>query len=79
MRTCRGVFAVENRCPHVEPRHLADPSVSGCKLTCAGHGQRFDLAAGRPEGRLAARTRNLRAFHVTIADGRLWLSPKEPA
>lgn len=74
VRTRRGIFAVENRCPHLG-RHLTDAKVSGRKLTCRGHNRGFDLASGKPTGRLLPREPPLRMFDVALIDDRLWLSP----
>ena len=75
VRTRRGIFGVENRCPHLA-RTLADATVSGRTLTCPGHGRRYDLASGKPKGRTAAPTAPLRTFDVKVCMTRLWLSPK---
>src|SRR5215470_10922592 len=44
--TRRGVFAVENRCPHRGAR-LDDAAVGGRTITCPMHGRRYDLRSGR--------------------------------
>lgn len=44
-RVAGRVFALENRCPHAgDP--LSEGSLSGCIVTCAAHGWRFDLRTG---------------------------------
>jgi nitrite reductase/ring-hydroxylating ferredoxin subunit len=77
VRTRRGIFAVENRCPHTG-RHLTDAAVSGSKLTCMGHQRRYDLASGRPVIRTALPGTPIRGFDASIAGNRLWLVPRLP-
>lgn len=77
VRTRRGIFAVEDRCPHMG-RRLSDASISRRTLTCREHGLRYDLPSGRPAGRAPVRRRALRTFDVVIEAGRLWLSPRAP-
>lgn len=74
VRTRRGLFAVENRCPHMG-RRLSDAFVSGRSVICAGHHRRYDLASGQPAGRIMSRAPRLRTFGVDLVDGTLWLSP----
>jgi nitrite reductase/ring-hydroxylating ferredoxin subunit len=74
VRTRRGVFAVENLCPHAG-RHLTDAAVSGSRVTCAGHHRRYDLASGRPVTRAVVPGAGIRVFDAWIAGGRLWLAP----
>jgi len=45
IRTRKGVFAVQNRCPHLGLA-LDDATVRGHKLTCAHHGRRYDIRSG---------------------------------
>jgi nitrite reductase/ring-hydroxylating ferredoxin subunit len=71
VRTRRGIFAVENQCPHTG-RHLADAVVSGAKLTCMGHQRRYDLATGRA----ATRGTRIQVFDASIVGDRLWLAPR---
>lgn len=75
VRTRRGIFAVENRCPHTG-RPLTDAAVSGAKLTCMGHQRRYDLASGRPVTRTALPGTPIRVFDASIAGNRLWLAPR---
>ena len=75
VRTRRGIFAVENRCPHMV-RRLSDAVVSGRNVICAGHYRRYDLATGRPAGRSTSRAPRLRTFDVAVVAGRLRLAPK---
>jgi 3-phenylpropionate/trans-cinnamate dioxygenase ferredoxin component len=75
VRTRRGIFAVENRCPHTG-RQLTDAAVSGSKLTCMGHQRRYDLASGRPVIRTALPGTPMRVFDASIAGNRLWLAPR---
>jgi nitrite reductase/ring-hydroxylating ferredoxin subunit len=71
VRTRRGIFAVENQCPHTG-RHLTDAAVSGAKLTCMGHRRRYDLRSGRA----ATRGTGIRIFDASILGERLWLAPR---
>jgi 3-phenylpropionate/trans-cinnamate dioxygenase ferredoxin component len=75
VRTRRGIFAVENRCPHTG-RHLTDAAVSGSRLTCMGHQRRYDLVSGRPVTRTALPGAGVRVFDASVAGGRLWLAPR---
>ena len=71
VRTRRGIFAVENQCPHTG-RPLTDAAVSGAKLTCMGHQRRYDLTSGRD----AARGTRIQIFDASILGERLWLAPR---
>jgi len=70
VRTRRGLFAVESRCPH-GLRPLGDANVRGRGVRCAGHGRRFDLRTGAQR---SGRRGCLRTFDVRVADGRLLLA-----
>ena len=70
VRTRRGLFAVESRCPHFGYR-LAESTVRGRGIRCAGHGRRFDLRAAG-SGRQARRG-CLRTFEVWIEGERVLL------
>ncbi|WP_081005396.1 Rieske (2Fe-2S) protein [Rhodococcus rhodochrous] len=48
VRTRRGLFPADNRCPHRGIR-LDDGAVRGTTITCAVHGYRFDLGTGSPK------------------------------
>jgi nitrite reductase/ring-hydroxylating ferredoxin subunit len=78
-RTRRGIFAVENLCPHTGRRRLSDAVVSRTSVECVGHGHRYDLASGKPHRSTVASGAGLRTFDVTIDAGRLWLSPTQPS
>jgi nitrite reductase/ring-hydroxylating ferredoxin subunit len=73
--TRRGVFAVENRCPH-RGALLEDAAVDGRTVTCPMHGRRFDLRSGRCTGGPA--TSPLRTWPAWIADGRVFLQAHRP-
>ena len=75
VRTRRGIFAVESRCPHMG-RRLHDAALSRNKVICMGHGRHYDLASGRPAARTGSRAPRLRTFDVAVFDGRLWLAPR---
>jgi nitrite reductase/ring-hydroxylating ferredoxin subunit len=72
--TRRGVFAVENRCPHRGAR-LDDGTVDGRTITCAMHGRRFDLRSGRCSGGAAAA---LRTWPAWVAGGRVLVRMVSP-
>jgi nitrite reductase/ring-hydroxylating ferredoxin subunit len=75
IRARRKFYAIENQCPHLG-RTLADAPVVGRTLTCPDHGRRYDLASGRPAGRAYCRVGALRAFDVTVIQGRVWLASR---
>jgi nitrite reductase/ring-hydroxylating ferredoxin subunit len=75
VRTRQGVFAIENRCPHIK-RRLSDAAVGGRALTCAGHGQRYDLSTGKRMGAPMAPTNRAQVFNASIEAGRLWIWPR---
>jgi nitrite reductase/ring-hydroxylating ferredoxin subunit len=75
LQTRRGIFAVENSCPHLGLQ-LSDAAVSGRNLICTAHHRRYNLDTGRPAGATACRTQRLRTFDATVVDGRLRLAPK---
>src|SRR5919198_3549549 len=64
-----GVFAVDNRCPHMGfPLHRG--SVADCILTCHWHHARFDLATG---GTFDQWADELRRFPVEIRGRSVWV------
>jgi 3-phenylpropionate/trans-cinnamate dioxygenase ferredoxin subunit len=74
LRTWRGVYAVENRCPHRgAPLVGARINHFARTITCPSHGRRFDLRSGRCVSSSA--TMPVRIFTAWIADGRVLLSP----
>lgn len=75
VQTRRGLFAVENKCPHAH-RRLTDAVVSGQRLICTGHGRKFDLVSGQPLDR-GRRTRCMRRFDVAVTAGRIWVTPMD--
>jgi nitrite reductase/ring-hydroxylating ferredoxin subunit len=54
LRRGRRVFALVNRCPHME-RPLDDARVAAGVLYCPGHGRSYSLRTGRAAGMLAGR------------------------
>jgi 3-phenylpropionate/trans-cinnamate dioxygenase ferredoxin subunit len=46
-RTPDGVFAVDDRCPHMAAP-LSIGTLDGCVVNCPLHGGRFDLCSGQP-------------------------------
>ena len=64
-----GVYAVDNRCPHMGfPLHRG--SVSDGILTCHWHHARFDLCTGGTFDQFAD---DLRTFPVELRDGEVWV------
>jgi nitrite reductase/ring-hydroxylating ferredoxin subunit len=68
-RTPRGVFAVDNRCPHMG-FPLERGTVKDCILTCHWHHARFDLTSG---GTFDPWADDVRTFPVKIVDGEIWI------
>lgn len=68
-RTPRGVFAVDNRCPHMG-FPLEQGTVKDCILTCHWHHARFDLTSG---GTFDPWADDVRTFPVKIVDGEIWI------
>lgn len=73
IRTCRQVFAVENRCPHLGAL-LDGGNVDGCTITCTAHGRRFDLASGRCVTGPGRPGRTLVTMRTWLDGGRVWLA-----
>ncbi len=77
LRTERGLYACNNRCPH-EGYPLREGSLSdGCILTCNWHNWKFDLESGET---LIGGDR-LARYPVKADDGRIWIDwrPPDPA
>ena len=66
--------AVDNRCPHMG-FPLDRGTVSNGILTCHWHHARFDLSSG---GTFDPFADDVRAFPVSVADGRVWVDPSPP-
>ena len=66
--------AVDNRCPHMG-FPLDRGTVSNGILTCHWHHARFDLSSG---GTFDPFADDVRAFPVTVSDGRVWVDPRPP-
>ena len=66
--------AVDNRCPHMG-FPLDRGTVSNGILTCHWHHARFDLSSG---GTFDPFADDVRAFPVTVTDGRVWVDPSPP-
>jgi nitrite reductase/ring-hydroxylating ferredoxin subunit len=67
--TPEGVFAVDNRCPHMG-FPLDRGTVKDCILTCHWHHARFDLHSG---GAFDPWADDVRAFPVKVADDDIWI------
>src|SRR6267143_3812035 len=69
-----GVFALDNRCPHLGfPLHRG--SVEDGILTCHWHHARFDLASG---GTFDLWADDVRSFPVQIEHGDIWVDVTAP-
>ena len=66
--------AVDNRCPHMG-FPLDRGTVSNGILTCHWHHARFDLSSG---GTFDPFADDVKAFPVTVVDGRVWVDPSPP-
>ena len=60
------VYAIENRCSHLE-EPLACGKIKWGWIACPAHGARFDLATGEPMNPPA--TEPIRTFPVRVVDG----------
>ncbi len=67
--TPEGIFAVDNRCPHMG-FPLDRGTVKDCILTCHWHHARFDLHSG---GAFDPWADDVRAFPVKIEGGNIWI------
>jgi nitrite reductase/ring-hydroxylating ferredoxin subunit len=72
-RTDAGVFAVDNRCPHMG-FPLDRGSVRDGVLTCHWHHARFDLRSG---GTFDPWADDVRSFPVRVRDGEIWVDVAE--
>lgn len=73
LRLRHGIFAVVNRCPHLE-RPLEDARIRGHVLTCRGHGRSYSLRTGRPAGALmAGGPPKLRRLPAWAEDGQVFV------
>ena len=59
-------LAIENRCPH-KGGPLCDGIVSGTKVVCPLHGQRFDLETGMPV--LASQAKGVATYPARVEAG----------
>src|ERR1700722_6631171 len=67
--TPEGIFAVDNRCPHMG-FPLDRGTVKDCILTCHWHHARFDLHSG---GAFDPWADDVRAFPVKVEGGDIWI------
>lgn len=72
IRTESGVYAYEDRCPHLGFA-LSRGRLDGSRLTCAAHGWEFDVDSGTGVNPCNV---SLRAFAVTFRDGDILLELK---
>ena len=73
VRTIRGVFAVENRCPH-RGVPLSDARAHGRNITCPLHGLTFDMTSGSCRTRGKAKRPPLPLYRAWTHRGRLYLA-----
>lgn len=73
VRTEKGLFACNNRCPH-EGYPLREGTLEGCVLTCNWHNWKFDLESGATLIGGDA----LRRYPVKIEGGQIWLDWSPP-
>ena len=74
MRTDRGVYAADNRCPH-QGYALVQGDVSGDVLTCAWHNWKFRLT----DGQCLFGGENIRTYPVRISEGCVFVDVTDPA
>jgi nitrite reductase/ring-hydroxylating ferredoxin subunit len=72
-QTIVGVFAVDNRCPHMG-FPLDRGSIKDCILTCHWHHARFELKSG---GTFDQWADDVRVFPVEIRNGAVWIDVAE--
>ena len=68
------VFAVENRCSHLEVK-LERGMLAGRMLTCLAHGARFDIASGACLG--GPTKAPIRTYAVRIENGMVWVDVEQ--
>jgi nitrite reductase/ring-hydroxylating ferredoxin subunit len=73
--TPEGIFAVDNRCPHMG-FPLDRGTVKDCILTCHWHHARFDLHSG---GTFDQWADDVRAFPVKVESGDIWIDLSPPS
>src|SRR5215472_10546429 len=74
MRTDRGVYAADNRCPH-QGYALVQGDMSGDVLTCAWHNWKFRLT----DGQCLFGGENIRTYPVSVRDGWVYVDVTDPA
>ena len=74
MRTDRGVYAADNRCPH-QGYALVQGDVSGDVLTCAWHNWKFRLT----DGQCLFGGENIRTYPVRVSEGYVFVDVTDPA
>lgn len=74
-RTGRGIYAVDNRCPH-QGYALLQGDVKNDVLTCAWHNWKFDLTQ---DGLCTYGGESVRSYPVDVRNGEVWLDVTDPA
>jgi nitrite reductase/ring-hydroxylating ferredoxin subunit len=78
VQTRRGVFAIQNRCPHLG-FPLDKAAVRGRHLKCAFHGREYDMSSGVCRGDPKPGTRPLTTYRAWIDQGHLFLALRSEA
>lgn len=77
LRRGRRVFALVNRCPHME-RPLDDARVHAGVLSCPGHGRSYSLRTGRAVGMMGRGGPSaLRTVRAWVANDQLFLDIRD--
>lgn len=74
MRTDRGVYAADNRCPH-QGYALVQGDIAGDVLTCAWHNWKFRLT----DGECLFGGENIRTYPVRVSEGHVFVDVTDPA
>jgi nitrite reductase/ring-hydroxylating ferredoxin subunit len=78
VETRRGVFAMQNRCPHLGLR-LDTAAVRGRRIKCAFHGREYDMRSGACHGSPKPRSHPLATHRAWIHQGYLFLAVTDAA
>jgi nitrite reductase/ring-hydroxylating ferredoxin subunit len=73
IQTRRGVFAMQNQCPH-RGMPLATASTRRGRIKCAFHGREYDMTSGACRAHTQPTGRPLRTYHVWIEHDHLFLA-----
>jgi 3-phenylpropionate/trans-cinnamate dioxygenase ferredoxin subunit len=73
VETRRGVFAMENRCPHAGPP-LDNAAIRRRYIKCAVHGLEYDMTSGVCRTGRKPRSRPLLTYRAWVEQGHLFLA-----